>query len=246
MDLWRLGPGLGLVLVLSSGERPWKLADLKAKLDHFEVSGDKNKVWDLSSINLKPGVLRLQPWVSDFNPSLQKSTNAHVWVRFYNLSWEYWHPKIIFDLVRGIEVLLRLDKATIDGDFRYYAKVLVDVDMFALLLSSVLLEMDEIHSSFISVEYENLPPFSFICSSIGHLSGSCRWNKSKVPTASVGKSSQSMVEVSVEDTAFQPVHSRCSKMVYRPIDKTVQEVPVSNAFVVIYQDLWPIDYMVVR
>ncbi|KAK2653306.1 hypothetical protein Ddye_013162 [Dipteronia dyeriana] len=73
---------------------------------------DKNKV---GSINLKLGVLRLQPWVPDFNPSLQKSTNAQVWVRFYDFSWEYWHPKTIFDLARGIGVPLRLKKATIDG-----------------------------------------------------------------------------------------------------------------------------------
>ncbi|KAK3189452.1 hypothetical protein Dsin_029013 [Dipteronia sinensis] len=42
----------------------------------LKSSGDKNKVWGLGSVNLKLGVLRLQPWVPDFNPSLQKSTNA--------------------------------------------------------------------------------------------------------------------------------------------------------------------------
>ncbi|KAK3212740.1 hypothetical protein Dsin_017446 [Dipteronia sinensis] len=137
-------------VVLASGERPWKLVDLKAKLskhwlipadwrlislgkrlflDHFEVFWDKNKVWGLGLVNLKPGVIRLQPWVPDFNPFLQKSTNAQV-----------------------LRVPLRLDKATIDGDFGHYARVLVDVDMSVLLPSSVLLERDEFHSSFISVE----------------------------------------------------------------------------------------------
>ncbi|KAK2642189.1 hypothetical protein Ddye_023952 [Dipteronia dyeriana] len=232
-------PSGKMLVVLSSRESPWKLADLKAKLGkHWIISED----WRL--ISLGKGYFQIiLKFPRDKN---KKSTNAHVWVRFYDLSWEYWHQKIIFDLARGIGVPLRMDKAIIDGEFGHYVRVLVDVDMSTLLPSLVLLERDEIHSSFISVEYENLPSFCSIFSSIGHLPGSCHWNKSKVPTASVGKSSQSMVEVSIEDTTFQPVRSRSSKVVYRPIDKTVQEVPVSNAFAAIYQDLGPIDSVVVH
>ncbi|KAK3218438.1 hypothetical protein Dsin_012408 [Dipteronia sinensis] len=86
-------------VVLASGECHWKLVNLKAKLNkhwlisadwrlislgkgYFQIilksSRDKNKVWGLGSVNLKPGVLRLQPWVLDFNRSLQKSTKAQV------------------------------------------------------------------------------------------------------------------------------------------------------------------------
>ncbi|KAK2663350.1 hypothetical protein Ddye_001924 [Dipteronia dyeriana] len=233
-------------VALSSGERLESLLTSRLSLIILKSPRDNNKVWGLGSINLKPRVLRLQPWVPDFNPSLQKSTNAYVWVRFYDLSWEYCHLKIIFYLSKGIRVPLRLDKATINGDFVHHARVLVDVDMSALLPSSVLLERDEIHSSFILVDYENFRSFCSICSSICHLPSYCRWNKSKVPTASVGKSSQSMAEVSVEDTTFQPVRSRSSKMVYCPIDKTVQEVPVFNAFAAIYQDFGPIEPVVVH
>ncbi|KAK2648933.1 hypothetical protein Ddye_016422 [Dipteronia dyeriana] len=93
-----------------------------------------------------------------------KFTNAQARVRFYDLSWEYWHLKIIFDLARGIEVPLRLDKATIDSGFRHYARVLVDVDMSHLLPSSVLLERDEFRSSFISVE---TPQSSSVVVSLG-------------------------------------------------------------------------------
>ncbi|KAK2633785.1 hypothetical protein Ddye_028577 [Dipteronia dyeriana] len=217
------------LVVLSSRERHWKLADLKAKLGkHWMMSED----WRLISLGKGYFQIILVSW--DKNK---------VWLRFYDLSWEYWHPKIIFYFARGIEVLVRLDKATIDGDFGHYVRVLVDVDMFTLLPSSILLERDEIHSFFISVEYENLPSFCSSCSSIGHLPDSYRWNKSKVPTASVGKSSQS---IAIEDTTFLPVRFKPSKMVYRPIDKKVQEVPISNVFAAIYQDLGPIDYVVVH
>ncbi|KAK3189466.1 hypothetical protein Dsin_029027 [Dipteronia sinensis] len=207
-------------VVLASGERPWKLVELKAKLSkHWLISAD----WRLISLG------------EDYFQIILKSSRD-----------KNKHPKIIFDLTKGIGVPLRLDKATIDGDFGHYARVLVDIDMFALLPSLVLLERDKFHSSFILVEYENLPSFCFICSSIGHLPGSCHWKKSKVPTDSVGKSSQPMAEVSVEGTSFQPIPPRSSKMVYRPIDKTVQEIPVSNAFAAIYQDLGPIDSVVVH
>ncbi|KAK3229883.1 hypothetical protein Dsin_001764 [Dipteronia sinensis] len=84
-------------VVLSSGKKPWKLVDLKAKLQsvwklnsvwrlislgkgYFHIMlnsyADKNMVWSLGSLNLKPGVLRLQPWIPNFNPALQKSSNA--------------------------------------------------------------------------------------------------------------------------------------------------------------------------
>ncbi|KAK3199371.1 hypothetical protein Dsin_022786 [Dipteronia sinensis] len=178
-------------LVLASGERSWMLVDLKAKFSkHWLISAD----WRLISL----GKSYFQIILKSFG---NKNKNKN---------------KIIFDLARGIGVSLRLDKATIDGDFGHYARVLVDVDMSALLPSSVLLERDEFHSSFISVEYENLPSFCSICSSIGHLPGSCHWIKSKVPAASAGKSSQPMAEA--------------SKMVYRQIDIDSSRGPSFQCF----------------
>ncbi|KAK3229688.1 hypothetical protein Dsin_001569 [Dipteronia sinensis] len=151
-------------VVLSSGEKPWKLVDLKAKLQsvwklnsvwrliclgkgYFQImlnlDADKNMVSSLGSLNLKPGVLRLQPWIPDFNPALQKSSNAQIWVRFYALSLEYWHLKIISDLARGIGVPLWLDRATMKGDFRHFARVLVDIDVSTVPPSSLLLKRDD-------------------------------------------------------------------------------------------------------
>ncbi|KAI9194183.1 hypothetical protein LWI28_003774 [Acer negundo] len=102
------------------------------------------------------------------------------------------------------------DKATSDGDFGHYARVLVDVDVSLVIPTSVLLERDEFHISFIAVEYENLPTFCSTCSSIGHLPSSCRWNKSsKVPLSSTTKSTQDIVGDSrvFGDDGFQPVRT---------------------------------------
>ncbi|KAI9198847.1 hypothetical protein LWI28_023034 [Acer negundo] len=188
-------------VVLSSGERPWKLVDLKARLSkHWMLNSDwrlislgrgyyqillkspaeMNHVWGFDLVHLNPGILCLQPRVPDFKPSLQKSTNA------------------------------QLDKATSDGDFghfTHFARVLVDVDVSSMLPTLVLLERDEFHNSFIDVEYDNLPAFCSTCSSICHLSSSCRWNKSsKVPLSSTTKSTQDIAGDSrvFGDDGFQP------------------------------------------
>ncbi|KAK3225744.1 hypothetical protein Dsin_005606 [Dipteronia sinensis] len=240
-------------VVLSSGKKPWKLVDLKAKLQYvwklasvwrlislgkgyfqimLNIDAEKNMVWSLGSLNLKPGVLRLQPWIPDFNPSLQKSSNAQVWVCFYDLSWEYWHPKIIFDLARGIGVPLRLDRVTMEGDFRHFTGVLVDIDVSTVPPSSLLLERDDSHSSFILVEYESLPAFCSTCSSIGHFPNACRWNKSSkgIPVnSSKPDSTRDGPVMTVADEGFQDLWALDSVVVHSfagsdPVLSTVSSV----------------------
>ena len=60
------------------------------------------------------------------------------------------------------------------GIFEHFARVLVDIDVSTVPPSSLLLERDDSHSSFILVEYENLPAFCSTCSSIGHFFNACR------------------------------------------------------------------------
>ncbi|KAK3210549.1 hypothetical protein Dsin_015255 [Dipteronia sinensis] len=91
---------------------------------------EKNMVWSLGSLNLKPA--------------------------------------------KGIGVPLRLDRATMEGDFGHFARVLMDIDVSTVPPSSLLLERDDSHSFFISAEYVNLPTFYSTCSSIGHFPNACR------------------------------------------------------------------------
>ena len=126
---------IGRVFLLK-GEKPWKLTELRDKLQQmWKISGDwrlvplgrgffqmqfsstedKNRVWAAGSCLLSPGILRLQPWTPDFNPYRQKTTNTQLWVRFYDLSWEYW------EIARGIGTPLKLDKNTLEGNFGHYA-----------------------------------------------------------------------------------------------------------------------------
>ncbi|KAF3451240.1 hypothetical protein FNV43_RR07335 [Rhamnella rubrinervis] len=61
-------------------------------------------------------------------------------VRFYNLSWEFWHPRILTDLARGIDTLLKFDHSTIVGNYGHYTRVLVDVDLAGFVPKKLLLE----------------------------------------------------------------------------------------------------------
>lgn len=46
---------------------------------------------------------------------------------------EYWHPKILLDIARGIGTPLKIDKATIEGDFHHFARVFVELDLLVKL-----------------------------------------------------------------------------------------------------------------
>lgn len=110
---------------------------------------------------------------SRFNPYKQKSTNTQVWVKIYELPWEYWHKQILVDICQGIGMPLRYDQATLNGDFGYYARILVDIDLSSPPPDSIMIERDEV-KFFVYIEYENLPAFCSNCSGIGHVPLNCR------------------------------------------------------------------------
>ena len=51
---------------------------------HFENAEDQKRIWSTGTWNVKPGVIRMQPWSADFNPNNQRPTNAQVWVRLHD------------------------------------------------------------------------------------------------------------------------------------------------------------------
>ncbi|KAK3198787.1 hypothetical protein Dsin_022202 [Dipteronia sinensis] len=108
-----------------------------------------------------------------FGPSILLKKGGYMAVRVDPSAY-----KSRLEVSRGIGVPLPLDRATMEGDFRHFARVMVDIDLSIVPTSSLLLERDDSHSSFISVEYENLLAFCSTGSSIGHFPNSCHWNKS--------------------------------------------------------------------
>ncbi|KAK0573831.1 hypothetical protein LWI29_014219 [Acer saccharum] len=164
-------------VVLSKGEEPWKILALKEKLQSiwklnsqwrlislgrgfFQIllnsEEDKAQVWGIGSLHLKPGILRLQPWTQNFNPNTQRTTNAQIWVRFYDLPWEFWHPQILSDMARGVGIPLKFDRATLEGDYGHFARMLIDVDLSKPLPDSIMIEVGE-DCLFPTLFFENVP-----------------------------------------------------------------------------------------
>ena len=147
--------------MLIKGDVPWKVSELKNKLTKiwgltsawklislgrgfYQIlltsEHEKTRVWGRGSVSLKPGILRLQEWSTDFDPFEQKSTTTQLWVRFYKLPWVYWHQAILADIARGIGTPLRINNNTINGAFGHYARVLVEIDLSNKLHDSLMIE----------------------------------------------------------------------------------------------------------
>lgn len=62
---------------------------------------------------------------------------------------------------------MRSDCTTLGGDFGHFARILEDIGLANSIPSTVGVE-SEGKQVWIEVEYENIPPFCKICSSIGH------------------------------------------------------------------------------
>ncbi|KAK2638286.1 hypothetical protein Ddye_026081 [Dipteronia dyeriana] len=138
-------------VILLKGEEPWK---------------------GIRPLHLKHGTLRLQPWTQNFNPNTQRTTNAQIWVRFYDLPWKFWHPQILLDMARGIEIPLKFDRATLEGDYGHFTHMLIDVDLSKPLPDSIMIEVGD-DCLFPTLFFKNVPSFCSVCCSIGHSATSC-------------------------------------------------------------------------
>jgi len=78
----------------------------------FTCLEDVKRVRSVPSWNLNPGILKLFAWSKDFNPSLQQSNSAQVWVRIYGLSQEYWCSRILLTIASSVGTPICTDSAT--------------------------------------------------------------------------------------------------------------------------------------
>lgn len=147
----------------------------------FVSMEEREAVWKKGSWAVKPGILRLQRWVPDFNPYKVRTSVA--WVRIYELSIEYWHPSVIFGIARALGTPVKIDDLSLNGMFGHYVRVLVDIDLSLPLQDHVMLERQG-HCCFVSLSYEWLPSFCPQCNVVGHSTTTCR--KNKPPPASKG------------------------------------------------------------
>ena len=158
---------------------PWKLTPFpKGYFDiHFSSEEDLKRVWSGGSCSISNGIFRIFQWQPDFNSYNQQLSHAQVWVRFYGLCSEYWHPTTIMEIARGVGIPLQLDQATRDPAYGFYARVLVDIDLTSNQPSFLNVERDDHRGFSVDVIYENLPKRCTKCKAFGHDFARCHQNK---------------------------------------------------------------------
>ena len=117
-------------------------------------------------------------------------------VQLYELGWEYWHPKLLSGISRGVGVLLKIDDATLKGDYGHYASILIDVDLSSPLLDGLMLERNGA-CLFISLLYENLLEFCFTYKSVGHSNSAASGRKQMVEKISKSTSHPSLHRITL-------------------------------------------------
>ncbi|KAM2923719.1 hypothetical protein COP2_039916 [Malus domestica] len=124
---------------------PWNLVPIgKGYFDiHFNKEDDMRRAWGGGTCTLATGLFRLSKWTPDFKPGdVLPQTHAQVWIKIFGLSQEYWHPRHLMEIARGVGTPLQLDSATRERQYGYYARILVDVNLADDLPTSLMVERE--------------------------------------------------------------------------------------------------------
>ncbi|ESW30332.1 hypothetical protein PHAVU_002G144100 [Phaseolus vulgaris] len=94
----------------------------------------------------------------EFVPATMKSTKTQAWIQIYKFPLEYWRPRAIFSIIRGLGTPFSLDESTMKKNRGMFARILVDIDMLSPLPDHIWVERPN-YTFVAGVEYEWLPPF---------------------------------------------------------------------------------------
>ncbi|KAL8548210.1 hypothetical protein ACS0TY_007508 [Phlomoides rotata] len=89
----------------------------------FNSPEDRERILAKQTWVVKPGILRLQRWVLDFNPYRVNTSIAHVWIRISELSLEYWNVHILTTLASAIGSVIKIDDRTTSKPIGHFARV---------------------------------------------------------------------------------------------------------------------------
>ncbi|XP_062028540.1 uncharacterized protein LOC133744452 [Rosa rugosa] len=119
---------------------------------NFASEAARSMVWEMGSVVLRPGVLRL----------------------------ELWEPRTLFEIAHGIEVLVNIDQNTLDRKFGLFVRVLVDIDLSYDPPRELAVCHKNGETVIIEAEYERLPDLCSHCGNIGHRVTACKLVQKKV------------------------------------------------------------------
>ncbi|XP_061999165.1 uncharacterized protein LOC133716473 [Rosa rugosa] len=141
---------------------------------HFQSLDDMQKVWSLGIVRLNQGFLILIKWKPGFSPSSYKNSFSQVWVRFWDLGFDYWEQQTLFEIARRVGMPLKIDPRTVDRSVGLYARILIDVDFSQQLLTTLRVTRVNGSQSFVGVEYENVLVVCAKRNIVGYQASNCR------------------------------------------------------------------------
>jgi len=124
-------------------------------------------VWEMGTIHLKSGVLRLFEWSRDFNMHKQKNTHAQVWIRLIELPQKYGMERTLREIASAVGTPLVIDNATMKRLYGHYGRILVDLDCSKELFYEIFPKREGF-SFPIEVVYKWMPEFCTHCQNLGH------------------------------------------------------------------------------
>lgn len=192
----------------------WKIIPLGKGFFDFEFSSmeDLKKIWAAGSWNLKPGILRLSKWSSDFSIRNHNQTHVQVWIRLIDLPQEYWRHTTLFEIANGIGTPITLDNATKNRTFGHFARILVDLDLSKRIFNEIMVEREGF-SFYVEIQYERLPDYCNNCATIGHSIGQCKWlhNNYNASNEVVKKQKENAHKGEASDIVKHPIPQEAGK-----------------------------------
>ena len=113
--------------------------------------------------------LRIRKWEANFKPSEAQVSSVAVWVRLYDLPIKYHDAKVLQQLGRALETVLRADMHTATEARGRYARI-VQVDVSKPLITSVYIGQ---HNQ--PVTYEGVSKLCFSYDRLGHRKETCQY-----------------------------------------------------------------------
>ncbi|KAL8498895.1 hypothetical protein ACS0TY_022023 [Phlomoides rotata] len=124
----------------------------------FSCSTDRERIYARRLRQIKPGLLRLQRWVPNFNPFRVNTSVVQAWIRISELPLEYWNKHIITALASAVGTVIKIDERTLNRTMGRFARVLMELDLKQERDESLMFEWAG-HYSFSTSVYRNFANF---------------------------------------------------------------------------------------
>ncbi|KAJ0965564.1 hypothetical protein J5N97_026702 [Dioscorea zingiberensis] len=122
--------------------------------------------------SINGSIFHLLRWKEHFEPMYEKLTTATVWVQLNNMPVKYWEPDHLDTLVNYFGRLVKVDATTQEMGRAKFVRVCIELDLQKPLKKGVWVSTPR-SKSFVSILYERLHVFCYLCGVVGHGADAC-------------------------------------------------------------------------